>query len=37
MAKQFQEIGANHREFMLRQHVFFVASAAPGSHVNVSP
>lgn len=37
MAKQFPSIGANHREFIQRQHIFFVASAAALSRVNVSP
>ncbi len=37
MAKQFPSIGNDHRAFVLRQHIFFVASAAPGTHVNVSP
>jgi hypothetical protein len=37
VAKQFQAIGPEHRDFILRQRVFFVASAAEGSRVNVSP
>ncbi len=37
MAKQFPSIGEAHREFVARQHVFFVASAAADSRVNVSP
>lgn len=37
MAKRFEEIGEVHRAFMARQHIFFVASAAGGSHVNISP
>ncbi len=37
MAKQFQQIGDKHRDFIRRQHIFFVASAALGSHVNMSP
>jgi hypothetical protein len=37
MAKQFSEINDQHRKFIARQRIFFVASAAPGSHVNVSP
>ena len=37
MAKQFPSIGDDHRAFILRQHIFFVASAASGTRVNVSP
>lgn len=37
MAKQFPSMGDDHRAFVLRQHIFFVASAVPGTHVNVSP
>jgi len=37
MGKQFSHIESGHREFILRQHVFFVASAAPQGRVNVSP
>ena len=37
MAKQFPSIGDDHRAFILRQRIFFAASAAPGTHVNVSP
>jgi hypothetical protein len=37
MAKQFKEIDAAHTAFIARQHIFFVASAAGGSHVNLSP
>lgn len=37
MAKQFPAIDQRHREFILRQHVFFVASAAAESRVNISP
>lgn len=37
MAKQFQEIGDEHRAFIARQHIFFVASASADSRVNVSP
>ena len=37
MAKQFPAIDERHRDFILRQHVFFVASAAAGSRVNMSP
>jgi len=37
LAKQFPSISNDHRAFILRQHVFFVASAASGTRVNVSP
>lgn len=37
MGKKFQHIEPAHRDFILRQHVFFVASAAPSGRVNVSP
>jgi hypothetical protein len=37
MAKRFPEIGDAHRKFIERQHVFFTASAAAGTRVNVSP
>ncbi|MGY2047937.1 pyridoxamine 5'-phosphate oxidase family protein [Methylobacterium sp. JK268] len=37
MAKRFEALEAAHRDFMARQAIFFVASAAPGSRVNLSP
>lgn len=37
MAKQFARIEDIHRNFIARQHVFFTASAAEGTRVNVSP
>jgi hypothetical protein len=37
MAKQFPRIAPAHRDFILRQRVFFTASAAAGARVNVSP
>ena len=37
MAKQYPSISGAHRDFISRQRLFFVASAAPGSRVNVSP
>jgi hypothetical protein len=37
MAKQFPRIEPNLRDFILRQRVFFTASAAEGTRVNVSP
>ena len=37
MAKQFALIEDTHRDFIRRQRIFFTASAAAGSRVNVSP
>lgn len=37
MAKQFDRIRDDHRAFIERQHVFFVASAAATGRVNLSP
>jgi hypothetical protein len=37
MAQKFTAIEPKHRQFIERQHVFFVASAAEGARVNVSP
>jgi predicted pyridoxine 5'-phosphate oxidase superfamily flavin-nucleotide-binding protein len=37
MASQFAEMRPEHRRFVARQHVFFVASAAAGGRVNLSP
>ena len=37
MAKFFTRIEDEHRAFIEKQHVFFVASAAPTGRVNVSP
>jgi hypothetical protein len=37
MAQQFSAIEPPLQAFILRQHMFFVASAAPGARVNVSP
>lgn len=37
MAKQYPEIDAARAAFILRQKIFFTASAAGESHVNVSP
>ncbi len=37
MATQFSRIEEKHRDFILRQHVFFTASAAEGTRVNLSP
>ena len=37
MAKDYPALTAHLRDFIDRQHIFFVASAAPGSRVNISP
>jgi Pyridoxamine 5'-phosphate oxidase len=37
MAKQFSKLELNHSDFILRQHIFFTASAAETGRVNVSP
>ncbi len=37
MAKQFSSIQESHRDFILKQHIFFNASAAAEGRVNVSP
>ena len=37
MGKRFPGIDASHRAFILRQRIFFAASAAPGARVNISP
>lgn len=37
MAKQFPSIQPSHRAFIERQRIFFVASAASGARVNISP
>ncbi|SDR32291.1 Pyridoxamine 5'-phosphate oxidase [Rhizobiales bacterium GAS191] len=37
MAKQFARIEAEHRDFILRQKVFFTATAASDGRVNISP
>jgi len=37
MAKQFARIEDNHKSFIERQRIFFAASAAPGTRVNISP
>ena len=37
MAKHVQSIGPDHKAFIARQHVFFVASAAATGRVNLSP
>src|SRR5262249_29176743 len=37
MGKQFLKIEPQHRSFIERQKIFFVATAAPAGRVNVSP
>ncbi len=37
MAKDFPALSAQHREFISRQHMFFTASAAAGTRINLSP
>jgi hypothetical protein len=37
MSKLFEQLEPEHRAFIEKQHIFFVASAAPGAHVNLSP
>lgn len=37
MAKQFPSLDAKTRDFLLRQHIFFTASATDTSRVNISP
>ena len=37
MGQQFQELSAEHRQFITAQKVFFVATTAAGCHINLSP
>jgi hypothetical protein len=37
MAKQFEKLEPEHRDFIARQHVFFTGTAAADGRVNVSP
>lgn len=37
MAKDFPKLDDKHNAFIMRQHIFFTASAAKDSHINVSP
>ena len=37
MAKEFPSLTQHHREFIARQHLFFTASAAAGTRINISP
>lgn len=37
MAKDFPALTEHHRDFIARQHMFFTASAAAGTRINISP
>lgn len=37
MAKDFPSLTPHHRDFIARQHMFFTATAAAGTRVNISP
>ncbi|MEN6081165.1 pyridoxamine 5'-phosphate oxidase family protein [Chromobacterium piscinae] len=37
MGQRYQELQDSHREFIAGQKLFFVATALPGGHVNLSP
>jgi hypothetical protein len=37
MAKDYPALTGHHREFIARQHIFFTASAAAGTRINLSP
>ena len=37
MAKDYAALTAHHRDFIARQHIFFTASAAAGTRINLSP
>ena len=37
MAKDYPALNAHHRAFIARQHIFFTASAAAGTRINISP
>lgn len=37
MARDYAALTAHHRDFIARQHLFFTASAAPGTRMNISP
>lgn len=37
MAQTFDAISSQHRQFIEKQHMFFVASATAGSRINLSP
>ncbi|GAA3861144.1 pyridoxamine 5'-phosphate oxidase family protein [Celeribacter arenosi] len=37
MADQFDQLSHKHQDFITRQHIFFVGSAAPEARVNITP
>lgn len=37
MAKDYPSLTEHHRDFIARQHMFFTASAAAGTRINISP
>ena len=37
MAKDYPALNAHQRDFIQRQHMFFTASAAAGTRINISP
>ncbi|MBK8085376.1 MAG: pyridoxamine 5'-phosphate oxidase family protein [Devosia sp.] len=37
MARDYPALNAHHRDFIGRQHIFFTASAAAGTRINLSP
>jgi len=37
MATQYDALNSDHQDFIQRQHIFFTASAAAGSKINISP
>jgi hypothetical protein len=37
MAKDYPSLNQHHRDFIARQHMFFTASAAAGTRINISP
>lgn len=37
MGKQYTAISDHHRAFIEDQRIFFIATAAPGAHINLSP
>lgn len=37
MAKEYPALTPHHREFIAAQHIFFAASAAAGTRINISP
>ena len=37
MAKEYPSLTPELRDFIARQHIFFAASAATGTRINISP